>query len=59
MAVGFVPGFFVPGVELFINQFQVGTTNILIAFGLILMMYPPFAKVKLRNWARSSATSRC
>jgi len=46
MFVGVTWGYMAPGIKNVINYFQAGTTNIPIAVGLILMMYPPLAKVK-------------
>jgi ACR3 family arsenite transporter len=46
MGIGVLSGFLYPQIAGFWNQFQSGTTNIPIAIGLVVMMYPPLAKVK-------------
>ena len=46
MAIGVAIGYFIPSSATIINSFSTGTTNIPLAIGLILMIYPPFTKVK-------------
>lgn len=46
MGIGVSIGYFIPSSSAFINSFSTGTTNIPLAIGLIIMMYPPFTKVR-------------
>lgn len=52
MSIGVALGYFYPSISLFFNQFNIGSVNVFIAIGLIVMMYPPLAKVKYEELSK-------
>ncbi|MGO4770584.1 ACR3 family arsenite efflux transporter [Flavobacterium sp. W22_SRS_FK3] len=58
MIIGISIGYFIPSSGNFINSFSSGTTNIPLAIGLVLMMYPPLAKVKYEKMAEVFKNTR-
>lgn len=52
MSIGVALGYFYPSISLLFNQFNIGSVNVFIAIGLIVMMYPPLAKVKYEELSK-------